>query len=56
MADADQDEAKQNTEETPGVSSCDEDEKQIIDEDAEAAVKTFKDLVGFVSERDFKTF
>ncbi|XP_004071864.1 probable ATP-dependent RNA helicase DDX47 [Oryzias latipes] len=44
MADADQDEAKQNTEETPGVSSCDEDEKQIIDEDAEAAVKTFKDL------------
>uniref|UniRef100_A0A3P9I9H2 Probable ATP-dependent RNA helicase DDX47 n=1 Tax=Oryzias latipes TaxID=8090 RepID=A0A3P9I9H2_ORYLA len=44
MADADQDEAKQNTEETPGVSSCDEDEKQIFDEDAEAAVKTFKDL------------
>lgn len=49
MADADQEEAKQNTEETPGVSSCDEEGKQINTGEAEAAVKTFKDLVGFAS-------
>ncbi|RVE69110.1 hypothetical protein OJAV_G00074670 [Oryzias javanicus] len=44
MADADQEEAKQNTEETPGVSSGDEEQKQINNGDAEESVKTFKDL------------